>query len=133
MFPHPSSWMFQSGDEGEKYEKLPNEPILEFSICLQTKGISIKAYKTERKNEPILNPTSKPKMSELRFSPTTSSPSPPPKEERVGVRRCFEDFRFIQRTENRTHIKTRTYHVPKIFTCCTRQGRRVNYGHDRLP
>jgi hypothetical protein len=36
-----------------KYKKLPNEPILEFSICLQTKKKNNKAYKTSTKNEPI--------------------------------------------------------------------------------
>jgi hypothetical protein len=35
-------------------EKLPNEPILESSICLQTKGNIHKVYQTNRKNEPIL-------------------------------------------------------------------------------
>jgi hypothetical protein len=43
---------------GFKNEKLPNEPILNFSICLQPQGIMYQVYQTSAKNEPILLPIS---------------------------------------------------------------------------
>ena len=45
-----------SPGEGEP-EKLPNEPILEFSIRLQTKEVFHKVSQPPRQNEPILTPS----------------------------------------------------------------------------
>ena len=53
---HPFPWSEPAPEAQAKEDskKLPNEPILNFSVCLQTKGIMCKVYQTSAQNEPIL-------------------------------------------------------------------------------